>query len=113
MSNLSNAHDSSALIDAEQNPIDVWLVPVEQVPQIRPLGRDGTPRGIGLQAEDSGFQTSKPFGSSLRVLCIDASIDVAQVAFGRLESLTSNVILFPQLSEDLSRRARATLGDVL
>ena len=64
VTNLSDVYCFCALVDCVKDPVNVWLVPVEEVTQAWTFRSDRTTGRVFLETENERFQTSKPSLSS-------------------------------------------------
>jgi hypothetical protein len=66
---MKHAHDTSVVIDGEEDPIAVRLPPVGQHPHrvvgVEIFGRYGTTFRMLVEREDGAFETVEPFSAPL------------------------------------------------
>jgi hypothetical protein len=77
VADLSNVDYFFVFVDGVENPVDVWLVAIEQVMKMRTLWSDGTSGRVCFQAEDRRFESSKPHVGRLGSVGFDGFVDVA------------------------------------
>ena len=67
--------------DAEDRTINVWLVAVQQMPELVTFGRQRTSLGVVLQGENRLFEPKVRSQGRGGVLDVDLVVQVAEIAF--------------------------------
>jgi len=82
MPDVKHIHLLPLFQDPINHTIDVRLVAIQQVPEIRIFTCHGAPIRILLKAEDGLLEAPVPFQGSAGVLGVDFVVEICEVALG-------------------------------